>query len=202
MLGFFQFITRVSIILSNSSSVWNVAARYEGDFEESDFIAILNKIREKNDIQDFFEISNTTYRLTMNGLHYSLEYSEFLDDEGVEQIGKIYMRILDFNSSYSHSIKKLEDVIIPNLRIIETSCKPTNQTFSFKISFEGKNPFINLITKNIKQGTIRKLWYSISEETKLGRRDIKVTEKSVECTTSDISDFQNSSLNFISLVGG
>ena len=59
-----------------------------------------------------------------------------------------------------------------------------------------------MITRKVDSKLIHTLWFTQSEETKLGRKDVLITEKSIKCTTTDISDFQNSSIDYISLIGG
>lgn len=196
------FITRIWIILTNSSSIWNVSSNFEGNFNESDFKAVIKKLRQEEMVTDYFEISATVIRLSVNGLNYMVEYTDIESSDGTDTKGKLYCKIIDFNSSYDHSIKIMEEEIIPCLRIIENQCQADEKTFTFKISFDGKNPFIKLITKNINEKSIDDLWYSTHEKTKVGRRDVKITKQSIECTTSDITDFQKSSLNYITLVGG
>lgn len=195
------FITRVWIILTNSSSIWNVSSNFEGDFGESKFAEIMDGLRRMDSVTDFFEISDTYVKLNINGLQYSFEYSTVHNENGIDTQGKIYCYISDFNSSYSHSITLFEDVIVPYFGRIEGEL-PTNHTsYTFKISFNGKNPFVRMITKNINSKTLSNLWYTLDEQTTVGKRNVKISHKSVECTTNNITDFQKSSTNFISLVG-
>lgn len=195
-------ITRLRIILTNSSSIWNVSANIEGKFNEDDFKKLIYMIKtENNRVSDYYEISSTLCRMNISGLSYSFEYTDMYDSENDVTVGKIYCRVIDFTSSYDHSIKILENNIIPYFGIIEKELRPDKTDYTFKISFEGGNPFIRLITKNIDTKTINSLWYSTREKTTTGNRVVKVSENSIECTTSNITDFQSSSVNYISLVG-
>lgn len=197
------FFTRLWIIITNNSSIWNVSANFEGEFNETDFKKVIYKLKTMNiPISDFFEVNSKYIRMNINGLNYTFEYIDVYDSEEGLNHGKIHCRIIDFNSSYDHSIKIFEQDIIPYLGIFETSLKPEKSNFTFKISFDGKNPFLRLITKNLDTKVINSLWYSAQEKTTTGVRDIRISEKSIECTTSNIIDFQSSSVNFISLVGG
>ncbi|WP_067728863.1 hypothetical protein [Oceanobacillus damuensis] len=195
------FVTKIWIILTNSTAIWNVSSNFEGEFDKENFKRAINEIRKGNQVSDYFEVSETMVKLTVNGLNYNFEYVDIENDEGTGVIGKVYCNIVDFNSSYDYSIKAFGENIIPYFSIIEKNLRPDVTTFNFKIKFRGKNPFIRLITKNVDLKTISSLWYSIQETTTAGKRNIKITDKSIECTTSNITDFQNSSINFISLVG-
>lgn len=195
------FITRIWIILTNSTSIWNVSASFEGQFNEEILTTIYKKIREKAPVSDYYSINDKIFKITVNGLNYTFEYQDIENEELTETKGKLLCRITDFNSSYDYSIKIFEENIIPYFRIIENESRPEDKIFSFKISFKGKNPFIKLIAKNVNLKNVNSLWYTYHEDTKVGRRDVKVTSKSLECTTTDITDFQSSSINFISLVG-
>lgn len=195
------FITRIWIILTNSSAIWNISANFEGSFDESILSSVYKKLREKNEVRDYIQVNNSTFRVTMNGLNYVFEYVDIENEDLTETKGKLLCRITDFNSSYDNSIDIFSENIIPTLRFVENESHATEKMFSFKISFKGKNPFVNLIAKNIDKKKVHSLWYNFKEETKVGRKDIKVTEKSLECTTTDITDFQLSSMNFIALVG-
>lgn len=195
------FITRIWIILSNSTSIWNVTASFEGQFDQEILKKIYKKIREKAQVSDYYSVNDNTFKITVNGLNYTFEYQDTENEEMTGTKGKLLCRITDFNSSYDYSIKIFEDDIIPYFRIIENESRPEDKIYNFKISFKGKNPFIKLITKNVDTKSVNSLWYTYNEDTKVGRRDVKVTSKSLECTTTDITDFQYSSINFISLVG-
>lgn len=194
-------ITKLWVILSNSSSIWNVSANFEGDFNEQEFRETIEKLRKKGNVSDYIEVSDSVIRIVIDGLNYLFEYVEVETENGIDTKGKLLCTISDFTSPYDNSIKILEDSIIPYFRIIENHCYPNDKTFNFKVSFKEKNPFIKLIVKNVDINSINNLWYSINEETKVGKKSVKITKKSIECTTSDITDFQNSSTNYISLVG-
>ncbi len=195
------FITKIWIILTNSSAIWNVSSNYEGKFSHSEFCSLIKDIKDKDAVTDYYEISDTIVRFNISGLNYSLEYTDIESDDGTKTNGKVFCYLNDFNSSYDYSIKLLEEEVIPYLDIIERKLNPNKTTFNFKISFKGKNPFIRLVTKNVDHKTVKSLWYTFNEETKSGKRNIKITDNSIECTTSNIIDFQRSSLNFISIVG-
>lgn len=195
------FFTRIFIILTNSTSIWNVSSNFEGDFNWQDFNNFIDKMRVSDSVSEYFEVSDTVIKMSIEGLNYTFEYVDIENDEGTDTRGKLYCRINDFNSSYDYSIKIMEETIIPNFSNAEKSLRPDNTTFNFKISFKGKNPFIRLITKNVNSNTVSSLWYTFQEETVAGKRSVRVTDKAIECTTSNLTDFQRSSTNFISLVG-
>lgn len=195
------FVTRVWIILSNSTSIWNVTASFEGQFDEKILKKLYRIIREKENVANYDYVNDKTFKITINGLNYIFEYQDIENEELTGTKGKLLCRITDFVSSYDYSIKIFEDNIIPLFRIVENESRPEDQSFNFKISFNGKNPFIKLITKNVDTKNVHGFWYSYHEDTKVGRRDVKVTSDTLECTTTDITDFQYSSINFISLVG-
>lgn len=195
-------ITKLWIILYNSSSIWNITANFEGEFNEEDFKRAIEKIRDLGRISDYLKESDQVVRTTVDGLNYIFEYVEIEDEDGISRKGKLLCVISDFNSSYDNSIDILENNVIPYFRIIENNCRPDNKIFKFKVSFKGKNPFIKQIAKNVNTSSINNLWYSLEEDTKVGRKSVKITKTSIECTTSDISDFQKTSTNYISLVGG
>lgn len=196
------FVTRLWIILSNSSAIWNVTANYQGDFSIDQYRKIIEHFRTHKDVTEFDIRSNTITRMNLNGINYVFEYVDISDSNFAnEMMGEINCYITDFNSSYDHSMQILDNDIIPNLRLIENISKANEKKFSFKVSFKNKNPFIKLIVQNVNQKSINDIWYSIREETKVGRRDVKITKRSIECTTTDITDFQKSSMNYISLVG-
>lgn len=194
------FITRLWIILSNSSAIWNISANFQGDLSISDFHKIVNKLKNNKNVLYFQQRSNNMAQMNIDGLHYTLEYVE-LSTWDDRNCGEINCFIEDFNSSYDYSIKILEENIIPYLRLIENFSKVDNKMFNFKISFKNRNPFIKLIAQNVNEKSINDIWYSLREETKVGKRDVRISKKSIECTTTDITDFQRSSINFISLVG-
>lgn len=192
------FVTRLWIIFSNSSAIWNVSANFEGSFSIDEYNKIIEKFRTHDNVTDFYQRSNTVTQITLNGLNYIFEYVELYSPELDNEIN---CYITDFNSSYDHSIKILERDIIPHFRIIENISKAEDKKFHFKISFKNKNPFIKLIAQNVNEKSINNIWYSMHENTKVGKRDVKITKKSIECTTTDITDFQQSSINYMSLVG-
>lgn len=196
------FITRVWIILSNSTAIWNVTANYQGNFSIEEYNKIIEHFRTHKDVTDFDYRSNTLVKVNMNGLNYIFEYVDLSSSDWENGLkGEINCYITDFSSSYDYSIKILDDDIIPNLRLIENMSKADEKKFNFKIYFNNKNPFIKLIVQNVNEKSINDIWYSKIEETKVGRRDVKITKNSIECTTTDITDFQKSSINYISLVG-
>lgn len=194
-------LTKLWVILSNSSSIWNVSANFEGEFDEESFRQMIEELRKKGNVSEFITISDTVVRIVIDGLNYLFEYVDIESENGIDTRGKILCTISDFTSTYDSSISILEDSIIPYFRIIENNCQPSDKIFNFKVEFKEKNPFINLIVKNVDVKSINNLWYSINEETKVGKRSIKISKKAIECTTSDITDFQKSSTNYISLVG-
>lgn len=199
--NFNLFVTKIWIILTNSTAIWNVSSNYEGDFSKTEFNNMIKDIKSKNSVTDYYEVTDTVVRFNINGLNYSLEYTDIENGDGTDVKGKVFCYLSDFNSSYDYSIKILEQSIIPYFDIIEKKLRPDSTSFNFKISFNGKNPFIRLITKNVHYKTVHSLWYTFNEETTSGKRNIKISDKSIECTTSSIIDFQRSSLKFISLVG-
>ncbi len=195
------FITRVRIILFNSSSKWNVQSVLEGNFNNS----IQNKIKQNllslENATSFNLINDKAFSINIDGLHYIFDFVEVADEELLDTHGKIICRIDDFYCSYDKSIDIFQDKITPLFRTLEKETNAKKCAFTFKIHFNGQNPFLSLIAKNINPKNIHHLWYSYDDKTKQGRKSVKVTERVLECTTTDITDFQRSSVNFISLVG-
>lgn len=197
---FNTFITRIKIILFNSSSKWSAQTSYKGEFDDS----ILNKVRAKllqiEGSSSFNFVNNHMFTINIEGIHFQFDYIDREDDDGNE-FGKLVCKIDDFYCSYDQSIKIFQNQLTPIFRMIEKETNSKDNLYTFKIKFKGKNPFLSLITKNVDTRKINSLWYNMDYDTKNGKKSVKVTDASIECTTNDITDFQNASINFISLVG-
>lgn len=194
-------ITRIRIILLNSSSKWNVTANFEGDFNSSVQMKIKHKLLEIEGSNSFNFINDKSFSININGLQYVFDYVDEYIEELTDTQGTLICRINDFYCSYDKSIEIFQKRITPILRSIEHEVRPERSKFTFKVQFNGNNPFISLIAKNIDSKKVNSLWYSFNDSTVQGSRNIKITERALECTTTDITDFQSSSVNFISLVG-
>ena len=191
------FIAKLWVILINGSSIWTVMSEFKGNVTITDYNKIIKELKQRNEVTKITPITQTALNLNMDGLHYELEFVEdYIDDEAE---GKIICSVQDFTTSYDNSIRLLEKSIIPNIKIIEKNLGQVEEQFTFTIKFKGKNPFVRMITRKVDSKLIHTLWFTQSEETKLGRKDVLITEKSIKCTTTDISDFQNSSIDYISL---
>lgn len=67
--------------MTNASAIWNVSASYEGVISKEDFQKVIKKLREKNTVSVVVvEISDTSFRLTLSGLSYVVEYTLFEDE--------------------------------------------------------------------------------------------------------------------------
>src|SRR5690625_3697267 len=53
------FITRLWLILSNSSAIWNVSANFQGSFTVQNYNKIIDEFRKHEDVTDFDYRSNT-----------------------------------------------------------------------------------------------------------------------------------------------
>ncbi|MCK1986251.1 MULTISPECIES: hypothetical protein [Peribacillus] len=194
------FINRVKIILLNSSSKWNVHTEFEGDFNSNIQQKIKEKMLENKNSGSFNLINDRAFSLNIDGLRFVFDYIDIYDEE-TDVKGKVVCRVDDFYCSYDKSLDIFQNRLTPIFRSIERELKPDSSKFTFKISFQGKNPFISMIAKNIDSKKVHRLWYSYSQETIQGKKNITISEKALECTTNDITEFQTASVNFISLVG-
>lgn len=194
-------INRIRIILFNSGSKWNVQSIFTGEFSEEIQNKVKDKLAENKKVKNINILNNKSFSFNLEGLHFIFDYVDEYDSDLLETKGRLICRINDFYCSYDKSIDIFQEIVTPVFRTIEKETKPENTLYKFSISFKGNNPFLNMVAKNIDVKKIHSLWYDFNEETVNGKRTVKVSEKSLECTTSDITDFQNSSAKFITLVG-
>ncbi|MED3672098.1 MULTISPECIES: hypothetical protein [Bacillus] len=195
------FVTRVKIILFNSSSKLSAKSIYEGDFNHTIQQKIKNKLQKFEGASSFNAVNNKMFTINIDGLHLQFDYVEQEDFDETGTSGRLICKVDDFYCSYDKSIDIFQNKLTPIFRTIEKETNAKENKYSFKLSFKGKNPFVSLIAKNVDVKKVHNLWYNYDHDTIHGKRTVKVTDKSLECTTNDITDFQNSGINFISLVG-
>jgi hypothetical protein len=194
-------VTRIKIILFNSSSKWNVQSVIEGNFDESIQKKVRNKLIEFNNSSRINILNDKLFSINIDGLHFTFDYVDVYTDDFSDTNGKLVCRVDDFYCAYDQSIDIFQKKLVPIFRSIEKETSSLNNIYTFKIHFEGRNPFLSLIAKNIDSNKVHDLWYRYSHENNDIKRDVKVTKNVLECTTNDITDLQYSSTNFISLVG-
>lgn len=132
---FYLFISRVRIILLNSNSTWNVNATYDGEFNEEIVLQLKQKILKTFPKAEIFEISKTAFQAYTLGLTIYIEYVDVEDNEWEELKGHLFLRVRDYNASYSLAMETLDEKIIPILTMVEHKTRPTNSMYNFKVEF-------------------------------------------------------------------
>lgn len=194
-------VTRIGIILFNSNTTWNVTATFDGEFDSKIQEKICAIVRE-HDSKMYREVVNDRcFRILTNGLLMQFDYTDIYTEDGDETQGHLVVQIKDFHASYEGAISALENKIIPVLSLIDKNVRSNSSFFKFKISFGKKNPFIGLAVKNVSEAKIDDFWYSYEKNNGFIKRTVKIRKQSIECSTNSLSDFQTSSINFLSLVG-
>ncbi|MFK3938954.1 hypothetical protein ACI2JA_15750 [Alkalihalobacillus sp. NPDC078783] len=196
------WVNKIIIILRNSNSTWNIIANYVGSFDESVIREIKRNFDAIDEVDEIEIVSDKTFRIYLNGLPLYFSYSDMEDANG-DLKGNLTVRIRDFHASYEKATSLLNETIVPILdRVKEiTGAKNTDNTYKFTISFGEKNPFVGLAVKNVDMKTISNFSYSYNRPVTFGTSSVTISNKSIICVTNSLRDFQNSSVNFLTLVG-
>lgn len=195
---FYVLITKLWVIMINGSARWSVTTVQEGNIDFEKFNSLISLINSDSKVRSYNKLSDNTIEMSLEGINYKFSFSEI--GENLE--GQVYIEVKEFISSYDNSIKVLDDEIIPLFKLIENHLKANSHTYNFKIRFKNKNPFVRIVMRNVALDKSFSVSFRQSERTRVGRQDLQLTEDSISCTTTDFSDFQKSSTNYISLIGG
>lgn len=134
------FVTRVKIILFNSSSKLSAKSIYEGDFNHTIQQKIKNKLQKFEGASSFNAVNNKMFTINIDGLHLQFDYVEQEDFDETGTSGRLICKVDDFYCSYDKSIDIFQNKLTPIFRTIEKETNAKENKYSFKLSFKGKNP--------------------------------------------------------------
>lgn len=198
---FHLLISKLRVIMFNSNATWNVNATFEGGFSEEVLNTIQFKLLEMEQESEIVVIDNKKVQVFSKGLTIYLEFTDFIDSDNDDIKGHLLVRVRDYNASYSLAMETLDDKIIPLMALVSEVTKSDDTKYSFKISFGKNNPFMGLVVKNIDKASLVDFSFAYNKTKGISKRNVKVSRKGIECTTTTLSDFQIASGNFLALVG-
>lgn len=192
----FMFFAQCKALVFSGQTRWNLSANYVVDNPDPHLFAqVKNNLKRMGNKRQIFGETQSSIRLSVDGLNLSVSISNDGDTLGLEECSaRLHVQIFEYHAPYHETISLLRNTFIPLFESLEKDFHARQRRYGLSMFFGRENPFYGLYFQHLELKNILD-FRCIVEEKPSASSQFDEQEACKVTISKDRLDFSSLSLN-------